>query len=104
VTRLLRSAAQRIEGFSNRSALSWNAATDESAVASYAVFTSTGQIVDWAPGTSRTVIGLAPDETYSFHVEARDWGGNISPPSNTVTTSTLPSNDTIPPSAPTLDV
>jgi chitodextrinase len=85
-------------------ALSWNAATDESAVASYAVFTSTGQIVAWAPGTSRTVIGLAPNKTYTFHVKARDWGGNVSPASSTVTASTLPSNDTTPPSAPTLDV
>jgi chitodextrinase len=85
-------------------ALSWNPATDESAVASYAVFTSTGQIVEWAPGTSRTVIGLAPNTEFTFYVKARDWGGNISPASNTVTTSTLPSTDTTPPSAPTLDV
>jgi chitodextrinase len=85
-------------------ALSWNPATDESAVASYAVFTSTGQIVDWAPGTSRKVIGLAPNKEFTFYVKARDWGGNISPASTTVTASTLPSSDTTPPSAPTLDV
>jgi chitodextrinase len=83
-------------------ALSWNAATDESAVASYAVFTSTGQIVTWEPGTSRKVIALAPNKQYTFHVKARDWGGNVSPASNTVTTTTLPSNDTTPPSAPNL--
>jgi len=83
-------------------ALSWNAASDESAVASYAVFTSTGQIVDWAPGTSRKIIGLAPNRTYTFYVKARDWGGNVSPASNTVTTTTLASSDTTPPSAPNL--
>lgn len=83
-------------------ALSWDPATDESAVASYAVFTSTGQIVDWAPGTSRTVIGLPPNKQFTFYVKARDWGGNVSPPSDTVTATTLPSNDTTPPSAPSL--
>jgi chitodextrinase len=85
-------------------ALSWDPATDESAVASYAVFTSTGQIVDWAPGTSRTVIGLPPNKQFTFYVKARDWGGNVSPASNTVTATTLPSNDTTPPSAPSLGV
>jgi chitodextrinase len=85
-------------------ALSWDPATDESAVASYAVFTSTGQIVEWAPGTSRTVIGLPPSKQFTFYVRARDWGGNVSPASNTVTATTLPSNDTTPPSAPNLGV
>ena len=85
-------------------ALSWDPATDESAVASYAVFTSTGQIVEWAPGTSRRVIGLPPNKQFTFYVKARDWGGNVSPASNTVTAMTLPSNDTTPPSAPNLGV
>jgi chitinase len=83
-------------------ALSWDPAIDESAVASYAVFTSSGQIVEWAPGTSRKVIGLPPDKQFTFYVKARDYGGNVSPASNTVTATTLPSNDTTPPSAPTL--
>jgi hypothetical protein len=83
-------------------ALSWDPATDESAVASYAVFTSSGQIVQWAPGTSRTVIGLPPDKEFTFHVKARDHGGNVSGPSGTVTARTLPSSDTTPPSAPSL--
>jgi len=83
-------------------ALSWDPAIDESAVASYAVFTPSGQIVTWEPGTSRKVIGLAPNKQYTFSVKARDWGGNVSPASNTVTVTTLPSTDTTPPSAPTL--
>src|SRR5688572_27217207 len=66
-------------------ALSWDPATDESAVASYAVFTPAGQIVAWAPGTSRKVIGLPPNKQFTFFVKARDYGGNISPASNTVT-------------------
>ncbi len=85
-------------------ALSWDPATDESAVASYAVFTSTGQIVEWAPGTSRKVIGLPPNKEFTFYVKARDYGGNVSPASNTVTAKTLASNDTTPPSAPSLSV
>jgi chitodextrinase len=85
-------------------ALSWDPATDESAVASYAVFTSSGQIVEWAPGTSRKVIGLPPNKQFTFYVKARDYGGNVSPPSDTVTATTLPSNDTTPPSAPGLAV
>ena len=83
-------------------ALSWDPAVDESAIASYAVFTPTGQIVTWAPGTSRKVIGLAPNRQYTFFVKARDHGGNISPASNTVTATTLASTDTTPPSAPAL--
>jgi chitodextrinase len=83
-------------------ALSWDPAIDESAVASYAVFTSTGQIVTWAPGTSRKVIGLPPDKEFTFYVKARDYGGNVSEPSGTVTARTLPSTDTTPPSAPNL--
>ena len=83
-------------------ALSWDAATDDSAVASYAVFTSSGQIVQWAPGTSRAVIGLPPDKEFTFYVKARDYGGNVSAPSGTVTARTLPSSDTTPPSAPSL--
>jgi hypothetical protein len=85
-------------------ALSWDPATDESAVASYAVFTPSGQIVEWAAGTSRKVIGLPPNKQFSFYVKARDYGGNVSPPSNTVTATTLPSNDITPPSAPNLSV
>ena len=83
-------------------ALSWDPAPDESAVASYAVFTSTGQIVEWAPGTSRKVIGLPPNRQFSFYVKARDYGGNVSPASNTVSATTLPSSDTTAPSAPSL--
>jgi chitodextrinase len=85
-------------------ALSWDPATDESAVASYAVFTASGQIVEWAAGTSRKVIGLPPNKQFTFYVKARDYGGNVSPPSNTVTATTLASNDTTAPSAPGLSV
>jgi chitodextrinase len=85
-------------------ALSWDPATDESAVASYAVFTPSGQIVEWKAGTSRKVIGLPPNKQFTFYVKARDYGGNVSPPSNAVTATTLPSNDTTPPSAPNLSV
>jgi hypothetical protein len=83
-------------------ALSWDPASDESAVASYAVFTPSGQIVEWKPGTTRKVIGLPPNKEFTFHVTARDYGGNVSPASNTVRATTLPSNDTTPPSPPNL--
>jgi chitodextrinase len=85
-------------------ALSWDPATDESAVASYAVFTASGQMVEWAAGTSQKVIGLPPDTTFTFYVKARDYGGNVSPASGTVTATTLPSSDTTAPTAPTLFV
>jgi chitodextrinase len=74
-------------------ALSWDPASDESAVASYAVFTPSGQIVEWKAGTTRKVIGLPPNKEFTFHVKARDYGGNVSPASNTVTATTLPSSD-----------
>jgi hypothetical protein len=48
------------------------------------------------------VIGLAPNRDFSFYVKARDYGGNVSRPSDTVTATTLPSNDTTPPGAPNL--
>jgi hypothetical protein len=83
-------------------ALSWDPASDESAVASYAVFTPSGQIVEWKAGTTRKVIGLPPNKEFTFYVKARDYGGNVSPASNTVTATTFRSNDTTPPSAPNL--
>jgi hypothetical protein len=56
-------------------ALSWDPASDESAVASYAVFTPSRQIVEWKAGTTRKVIGLPPNKEFTFYAKARDYRG-----------------------------
>jgi chitinase len=52
--------------------------------------------------TSTIIRYIAPGTTHTFHVKARDEAGNVSPPSNPVTVSLLPSSDTTPPTAPVL--
>jgi chitodextrinase len=53
--------------------------------------------------TSGTFTGLQPQTAYTFTVQARDFGGNVSPLSDPVTVTTEPSNpnDVTPPTVPT---
>ncbi|HEX2145758.1 MAG TPA: carbohydrate-binding protein [Glycomyces sp.] len=70
--------------------LEWNAATDNVGVAGYEVFRvgSPDASVGAASGTSFTVTGLAPGQTYHFYVVAHDVAGNTSASSNTVSATT----------------
>ncbi|WP_225802101.1 fibronectin type III domain-containing protein [Streptomyces sp. NK15101] len=81
----------------------WSAATDDRAVAGYAVYRDGSKVKDLPATTLMTdVVGLAPATRHRFTVRARDAAGNVSPPSAAVTATTLPAaEDRTPPTAPT---
>ncbi|MGA5195325.1 fibronectin type III domain-containing protein [Streptomyces exfoliatus] len=82
----------------------WNAATDDRAVTGYAVYSEGRRIKDLPATTLMTdVVGLAPATRHRFTVRARDAAGNTSPPSATVTATTLraAAEDRTPPTTPT---
>ncbi len=63
--------------------LQWNAATDNTGVASYDVFRDNAQVGN-TPSLAFTDSGLAPNTAYDYAVAARDGQGNVSPRSNTL--------------------
>lgn len=71
-------------------ALSWTAATDNMGVAAYDIFAN-GILKSTVSGTTlaTTVQNLNPATLYNFHVISKDASGNVSPPSNTATETTL---------------
>ncbi|MFJ4907100.1 fibronectin type III domain-containing protein [Streptomyces sp. NPDC093249] len=82
----------------------WSAATDDRAVSGYTVYSEGRKVKDLPAATLMTdVVGLAPASTHRFTVRARDAAGNVSPPSTTVTATTLPAaaEDRTAPTAPT---
>jgi chitodextrinase len=80
--------------------LSWSGSTDpDSAIAGYYVYRGSANVAT-VSGTSYTDTGLTPATQYSYSVKAFDPAGNISPASNTVTTTTTAASTG--PSAPTL--
>ncbi|HEY7374437.1 MAG TPA: galactose oxidase-like domain-containing protein, partial [Polyangia bacterium] len=87
--------------------LAWVAATDDVAVASYAVERCSGAgCSDFAPiGTATTTSfadgGLPASTTFSYRVRAADAAGNRGPYSNTASAMTSAPVDTEPPTAPT---
>ncbi|MGW2303882.1 fibronectin type III domain-containing protein [Streptomyces sp. NPDC001809] len=81
----------------------WSAATDDRAVTGYAVYREGRKVKDLPAATLMTdVVGLAPATPHRFTVRAHDAAGNVSPPSATVTATTLraAAEDRTPPSAP----
>ncbi|WP_246144860.1 discoidin domain-containing protein [Actinacidiphila oryziradicis] len=69
--------------------LSWPAATDDTAVTGYSVY-SGGKVISASGGTSARLSGLTAGATYTFTVTARDAAGNESPLSSPLTV-TMPS-------------
>ena len=67
--------------------LSWNAATDDVAVARYEVFRN-GTSAGTTTGTTFTVTGLSPSTAYDLAVEAIDAAGNRSARSPAISVST----------------
>ena len=65
----------------------WTAATDNIGVDSYDIYVN-GQLMGSTNSTISNVANLDPATTYSIYVVAKDAGGNISGPSNTVTATT----------------
>jgi chitinase len=84
--------------------LTWTASRDETDwwSPSYRVLLngSPSPHVNWHGERSVRIRHLTPATTYTFTVQAYDTSGNIAT-SNTVTLTTEPSSDTVPPTAPT---
>src|SRR5437762_4338229 len=79
--------------------LSWNAATDNVAVAGYRVYLN-GTLLLSPSSTSAQIIELTPDFTRSFTVAAFDAAGNASAPSAPLSVTTPPLADTTAPTTP----
>jgi hypothetical protein len=82
--------------------LSWTAAVDDGPYAVTYTLYADGAPTDVGSVTSYSVDGLAPGTTHTFRVVARDFAGNVSPSSTTVTATTAAAdaNDTTPPTTP----
>ncbi|CAH0119725.1 MULTISPECIES: glycosyl hydrolase family 18 protein [unclassified Paenibacillus] len=83
--------------------LSWAASTDNVGVTGYEVYANgaAAPSTTTTGATSATVIGLAPNTTYSFTVKARDAAGNVSAASGAVSATTAADvPDAEPPTAP----
>ena len=82
--------------------IAWDASSDDTGIAEYQIAVSPheGAVTRTGP-TSATLVGLAPRTAYSITVRARDFGYNVSAPSDAVSATTAASTDTQPPTAPT---
>ena len=69
--------------------LSWTTATDNVGVIGYNVYQD-NVLKTTTTATSLVVTGLSPSTLYNFYVVAKDAIGNLSVPSNIITTTTLP--------------
>jgi hypothetical protein len=58
----------------------------------FTVFMNGNLISQGSKKTSATFVPLEPETTYTFTVQARDFGGNLSPISDPITMTTEPSN------------
>jgi hypothetical protein len=84
-------------------ALQWTPSSDDDPIIWYQVFLNGSPNVDTRDQRSAVLHGLTPQTTYQITVQASDfYGGNLAPPSNTltVTTPAVSATDTEPPSAP----
>jgi hypothetical protein len=61
--------------------LVWEASTDETSLAGYDVYLD-GVLAGSPASNVFTVLGLVGDRSYTLRVRARDFAGNLSPPSN----------------------
>ena len=68
--------------------LSWTASSDNVGVAAYDVYRNGTKVASVKDTPTATDTGLTPRTAYSYYVVARDAQGNVSPPSNTVSTTT----------------
>lgn len=68
--------------------LKWKASYDAKGVASYLIYLNSVNIAS-SNATSYTVTGLTASTSYKFYVRAKDYSGNISSLSNTISVTTL---------------
>jgi endonuclease I len=67
--------------------LSWTAATDNTGIANYSIYVD-GVLKDNTTGLTKTITGLKPSTNYSFYVITKDFDGNSSPASTSVSETT----------------
>ena len=79
--------------------LHWSPSTDNVGVAGYRIYRNDTR-VGTATGTSYQDTGLQPGTSYRYRVIAYDAAGNVSPASDEVTATTLPTPDTKRPGTP----
>jgi chitodextrinase len=81
--------------------LSWSS-TDDGPSISYQVYMNGSPVLSAGSQTSATITSLQPETAYTFTVQARDNGSNLSPLSDpvTVTTRATDYTDLTPPSSP----
>jgi Fibronectin type III domain len=82
--------------------LTWDASSDDTGIRSHLVAMSPhdGNLMFTGPA-SATIVGLAPETTYTFTVKAEDLGYNFSAASSPASATTAASTDVTPPTAPT---
>lgn len=68
--------------------LSWTASTDNTGIKCYAIYKNS-TLIGTTTATSYQAVGLSPLTTYNFYVAARDYAGNQSANSNTISVNTL---------------
>lgn len=77
---------------SNSVALTWTASTDDVGVYRYDIYRNGDKVLSVnSTTTTASVYNLTENEVYNFDVKARDVTGNVSFPSNQVTTGTVQS-------------
>ena len=81
--------------------LAWSS-TEDGPHVWFSVFMNGNAVLQGTRNTSANFGPLSPETTYTFTVQARDFGGNLSPMSDpvSVTTEASNTNDTTPPTTP----
>jgi PKD repeat protein len=80
---------------SSRVDLAWSAATDDRGIAGYQIVRDGMFLPDVVTSLSASVSGLSPGTTYTFTVQAIDFGGNIGPASPAASATTLVAASTL---------
>lgn len=82
--------------------LKWGKADDNLGLSGYEIYNGTTKVATtYGEETSTTVTGLASNTAYNLTVKARDYGGNLSEPSDPVAVTTGPDvPEKVPPTAP----
>ena len=77
-------ALRVLNGSTTELVLGWNAAVDNGTVTEYSVYAD-GNLLGTTAGLTLAHTGLSPGSQHSYQVVAKDAGGNLSPPSATLT-------------------
>jgi len=73
----------------NSALLKWSASYDKKGISAYLIYKNSTYIAS-TKGTSINITGLASSTSYRFNIRAKDYSGNVSALSKTLTVKTLP--------------